>query len=130
MTFFFIGLLSVTNYCRKKTGIVFLQPVVDTLRKDLFDQLVTQTAYLSLNHQCRIHNIILLTLHKCTMHSNNIFVNATTMIAIVFVVITKTLWTEVLRRLAPNSPPTHVCCRQQVPLLLMMRMLTVEEWSN
>ena len=27
------------------------------------------------------------------------------MIAIVFVVITKTLWTEVLRRLAPNSHP-------------------------
>ena len=69
-------------------------------------------------------------MHKCTMYSNSIFVNATTMIAIVFVVITKTLWTEVLRRLAPNSPPTHVCCRQQVPLLLMMRMLTVEEWSN
>ena len=93
MTFFFINLLSVT---------------VDTLRKDLFDQLVAQTASLSLNHQCRIHNIILLTMHKCAMHSNNIFVNATTMIPIVFVVIAKLWGTEVLRRLAPNSPPTQV----------------------
>ena len=84
-----------------------MQPVVNTLRKNLFDQLVAQTASLSLNHQCRIHNIILFTLHKSTMHSNNIFVNATTMIAIVFAVKAKLWGTEVLRRLAPNSrPPT------------------------